>query len=323
MPINSDMNGFPEVGMPVLENVFGSAKVGQLVATDINSIVAGNADSLGSIGAGGNNTFVYNANARNMFVVGKQNTLTYQPSTVNTNRGITILGNQNTVSNIPISSSPTDTTSSTVVGNSNIVSKIGVVIGASNTLSDYGFMIGNGNSGAGYSIGALNVSASGNYLFGEWCEATTANSASVAVGSHSKANNEFTTAIGSFAEATGYASAAVGFDVQATNEGAFAFGLANRATAQYSGIIGIGLSGYITNSTANSFLVHWDTHNLSISASGVKLSMGHDFKADGSVFLKNVAAAPATPTGGGVMYVEAGALKYKGSSGTITVLGVA
>lgn len=30
--------------------------------------------------------------------------------------------------------------------------------------------------------------------------------------------------------------------------------------------------------------------------------------------------APATPTGGGVMYVEAGALKYKGSSGTVTVI---
>ncbi len=30
--------------------------------------------------------------------------------------------------------------------------------------------------------------------------------------------------------------------------------------------------------------------------------------------------APATPMGGGVMYVEAGALKYKGSSGTVTVI---
>ena len=29
---------------------------------------------------------------------------------------------------------------------------------------------------------------------------------------------------------------------------------------------------------------------------------------------------PATPTGGGVLYVESGALKYKGSSGTITTL---
>ena len=31
-------------------------------------------------------------------------------------------------------------------------------------------------------------------------------------------------------------------------------------------------------------------------------------------------AAPATPTGGGVLYVEGGALKYIGSSGTITTI---
>jgi hypothetical protein len=43
----------------------------------------------------------------------------------------------------------------------------------------------------------------------------------------------------------------------------------------------------------------------------------------GVEFHANVASAPATPTGGGVIYVEAGALKYKGSSGTVTVLGAA
>ena len=51
------------------------------------------------------------------------------------------------------------------------------------------------------------------------------------------------------------------------------------------------------------------TNNLSLSgtttAAQLKIS-------DGS--------APATPTGGGVLYVESGALKYKGSSGTATPL---
>ncbi len=42
-----------------------------------------------------------------------------------------------------------------------------------------------------------------------------------------------------------------------------------------------------------------------------------------SVFVANVSAAPATPTGGGVLYVQSGALKYKGSSGTVTTLGAA
>jgi len=40
-------------------------------------------------------------------------------------------------------------------------------------------------------------------------------------------------------------------------------------------------------------------------------------------FVANTSSVPSTPTGGGVMYVEGGALKYKGTSGTITTLGVA
>lgn len=40
---------------------------------------------------------------------------------------------------------------------------------------------------------------------------------------------------------------------------------------------------------------------------------------DDAVFIGNT-AAPATPTGGGVLFVEAGALKYKGSSGTVSVI---
>lgn len=40
-------------------------------------------------------------------------------------------------------------------------------------------------------------------------------------------------------------------------------------------------------------------------------------------FVSNTSSVPATPSGGGVVYVEGGALKYKGSSGTITTLGAA
>ena len=45
--------------------------------------------------------------------------------------------------------------------------------------------------------------------------------------------------------------------------------------------------------------------------------------AAGGAFIANVTTVPATPSGGGVLYVESGALKYKGSSGTITTLGAA
>jgi hypothetical protein len=44
----------------------------------------------------------------------------------------------------------------------------------------------------------------------------------------------------------------------------------------------------------------------------------------GVVFIANATTAPTTnPTGGGILYVEAGALKYRGSSGTVTTLGAA
>lgn len=44
----------------------------------------------------------------------------------------------------------------------------------------------------------------------------------------------------------------------------------------------------------------------------------------GVVGIKNAATVPSTnPTGGGVMYTEGGALKYRGSSGTVTVIAVA
>lgn len=40
--------------------------------------------------------------------------------------------------------------------------------------------------------------------------------------------------------------------------------------------------------------------------------------------LGNATTVPTTnPTNAGIIYVEAGALKYRGSSGTVTVLGAA
>lgn len=53
-----------------------------------------------------------------------------------------------------------------------------------------------------------------------------------------------------------------------------------------------------------------------------RLHVVGDVRFDGTQFLNNQ-TAPATPTGGGLIYVEAGALKYIGSSGTITTLGAA
>jgi hypothetical protein len=43
---------------------------------------------------------------------------------------------------------------------------------------------------------------------------------------------------------------------------------------------------------------------------------------NGRAFMSNQ-SQPATPTGGGTLFVELGALRYIGSSGTVTTLGVA
>lgn len=49
-------------------------------------------------------------------------------------------------------------------------------------------------------------------------------------------------------------------------------------------------------------------------------TLTYSIKGNGSSFIGNT-TTPTTPTGGGVLYVESGALKYIGSSGTITTLG--
>ena len=43
----------------------------------------------------------------------------------------------------------------------------------------------------------------------------------------------------------------------------------------------------------------------------------------GGLHVKNATTVPGTIAGGGTLYVEAGALKFKGSAGTITTVGAA
>jgi hypothetical protein len=39
------------------------------------------------------------------------------------------------------------------------------------------------------------------------------------------------------------------------------------------------------------------------------------------MFISNAGTVPSTnPTGGGILYTEGGALKYRGSSGTVTTI---
>ena len=66
------------------------------------------------------------------------------------------------------------------------------------------------------------------------------------------------------------------------------------------------------------------TQALTLTATA-NLLLGGTTDPGGSncLYIANRGSVPGTPTAGGVLYVEAGALKYKGSSGTITTLAAA
>jgi len=59
------------------------------------------------------------------------------------------------------------------------------------------------------------------------------------------------------------------------------------------------------------------------AATNLLLGGTSDPGGNNSLYIANTGSVPGTPSGGGVLYVESGALKYKGSSGTVTTLGAA
>lgn len=66
------------------------------------------------------------------------------------------------------------------------------------------------------------------------------------------------------------------------------------------------------------------TQALTLTAAANLLLGGtSDPGGNNSLYIANTGSVPGTPSGGGVLYVESGALKYKGSSGTVTTLGAA
>lgn len=71
----------------------------------------------------------------------------------------------------------------------------------------------------------------------------------------------------------------------------------------------------ITDGTARA-VFEASTYNTTLLANAGSYGSG-----SGVLFLGNATTAPTTdPTGGGILYVEAGALKYRGSSGTVTTI---
>jgi hypothetical protein len=78
-------------------------------------------------------------------------------------------------------------------------------------------------------------------------------------------------------------------------------------------------SGNIIGSGGQTTMVIGASRNTQFASAALSAGGGA-----GVIGIANATTVPTTnPTGGGILYVEAGALKYRGSSGTITTLGAA
>ena len=136
--------------------------------------------------------------------------------------------------------------------------------------------------------------------------------------------------------ASGSAAIAIGYFASGTQTSSLGLGKRMQSTAAYAIMIGGSASTNRINSTANSVEFNFNeaTSTIRIGQSvdswintSANFGIGtttlfEKLTLNGRTFMSNQ-SAPSTPTGGGTVYVEAGALKYIGSSGTITTLGVA
>lgn len=103
-------------------------------------------------------------------------------------------------------------------------------------------------------------------------------------------------------------------------------GALSMLAAQKFYLDGIAASGdtYIHEASANTLvLVSGGASQLTLTSTNIALftASGSFGSGSGVVFVANRATAPTTnPTGGGILYVESGALKFRGSSGTVTTI---
>jgi hypothetical protein len=105
------------------------------------------------------------------------------------------------------------------------------------------------------------------------------------------------------------------------SNGLWGFGSTTNAGLNSTVDVGLGRNAAgvaeVNNGTAGTLR---DLHLRNLGLNGV-ISAGGGV---GIAFIANATTVPTTnPTGGGILYCEAGALKYRGSSGTVTTLGPA
>jgi hypothetical protein len=83
----------------------------------------------------------------------------------------------------------------------------------------------------------------------------------------------------------------------------------------------IGYSGtnfVIAGDTTNGVNIVGNAGNICFGATAGSFGGGSKV-----IFINNATAPSSNPTGGGILYIQSGALKYRGSSGTVTTIGPA
>lgn len=109
---------------------------------------------------------------------------------------------------------------------------------------------------------------------------------------------------------------------------ATAVGYNTTVSASNSLVLGNGANVGIGTSSPSSKLHVVGTTLLNGNVTTSSANIGFNGSSFGSgtlvIFIANATVVPTTnPTGGGILYVDSGALKYRGSSGTVTTLGAA
>lgn len=222
---------------------------------------------------------------------------------------------------------------------------------AANSLNGtaYGKLALSGSNGVAVGNGATNSAADSSVSIGLNATCTGNNSIALGRGANSAvqgysigleaiASGASCVAIGSSAIAGSQShTIAIGSNAEASLQGGVAIGLLTKSTVVNAIMIGRGRGGaapdnFIVNDLADSIAFGtsstvptlWITGGNGTVGSYGNLGLGTSLFGTGAlgVFaLKNAAGVPTTsPTGVGQLYMEAGALKYRGAAGTITVI---
>jgi len=175
-----------------------------------------------------------------------------------------------------------------------------IAIGYNSSAVSYnGLSIGNGSSGSGIAIGT--GSASKDYE-------------SVVIGGTNTGGGFRTVTIGFSASNTGYQGSAIGYDVNNTGDGAFVLGTFLTSSLTQAFVYGNTNIKYIVNNNSNMIIAK------DIPITEANKATYFDTAATNTITIHNGTAPTVTLANGGQLYVEGGALKYRGTSGTVTTV---